>query len=40
MQDNWKNNIKDTMAERQISPHEESWAKLEKQLHQKKKSQN
>ena len=37
MQDNWKNNIKDTMAERQISPHEESWAKLEKQLSSKEK---
>ena len=32
MQDNWKNNIKDLMAERRISPHEDSWAKLEKQL--------
>ncbi|MBV7439986.1 hypothetical protein KRX57_00975 [Weeksellaceae bacterium TAE3-ERU29] len=32
MQDNWKNNIKDLMAERRISPHEESWTKLEKQL--------
>ena len=37
MQDNWKNNIKDLMAERQISPHKDSWAELEKQLSAKEK---